>query len=138
MEITINKQDVIENLHKVTGNLALKLGAPELIASTEEDVERIAPLWNNASLDLLHVLSPYADMLFNNNGVVYSLEMPVNWKVSQRNNLFMQCAAYIKQALVVRWLDFVKPDSAMLYRTLNQNIAEAIQHILTLRQKPDR
>ncbi len=138
MEITINKQDAIDNLHRVTGNLGLKLGAPELVASTEEDTERITPLWNGATTELLQLLQPYANMNYNTVGVTYSLQMPVNWKNSQLTNLCMQCIAYVKQSLVARWLDFVKPDSAMLYRTLNRDIADAVLHILALRKKPDR
>lgn len=138
MEITISKQDAMDNLHKITGNLGLKLGAPELVASTEEDTERISPLWNGATLELLQLLSPYAQMTNNNTGVTYVLQMPSNWKSTQTSNLCMQCIAYLKQALVAYWLDFVKPDSAMLFRTLNKNIADAILHILALRSKPNR
>ena len=44
MEIIIDKSECIENLHNQSAHLAVKLSAPEYIASTDEDRERIMPL----------------------------------------------------------------------------------------------
>ena len=138
MEIIINKEECIENLHKQSAHLAIKLAAPEYIASTDEDKERIEPLLGAAFVELLQLLSPYAEMQNEEGSVRFQLSMPRNWKDTQLEALCWQCSEYVRQALFARWLDFVKADSAAFYRTLNQNIAAAIRHTLSLRKKPVR
>lgn len=138
MEIIINKDNCIENLHKQSAHLALKLGAPEYLASTDEDRAKIEPLLSAALRELFHLLSPYAEPLYDRNLVRCKLSMPANWKDKQSGTLGELCNEYVQQALFARWLDFVKADSAALYRTLNQNTASAIKHILSLRKKPER
>lgn len=138
MEFEINKADCVENLHIMSAHLGMKLGAPELVASTDDDDEKIASMWDGALSELLQLLSPYAQMQQDDNIVKITLNMPSNWKESLCENLSAQCLIYLRQSLFARWLDFVKADTAMLYRTLNQNIASAITHIISIRKKPGR
>lgn len=138
MEIIINKDECVENLHKQSAHLALKLGAPEYLASTDEDRARIEPLLNAALGELFHLLSHYAQLFNDRNLVRCILSMPPNWKDNQLSTLSELCNEYVQQELFARWLDFVKADSAVLYRTLNQNTVSAIKHILSLRKKPER
>ena len=138
MEIIIDKSECIENLHNQSAHLAVKLSAPEYIASTDEDKERIMPLLSASFLELHQLLSPYAELSDGEQNVRYKLSMPKNWKDCQYTALDELCREYVKQTFFARWLDFVKADSAAFYRTLNQNIAMAVKHILALRKKPVR
>lgn len=138
MEIVIKKNETIEELHRMSAHLGMKLSAPEYIASTAEDEEKISAMWNSAVAELMHCLLPFAQMTVSDDAVCYWLEMPANWKNEQSDNLAAQCKVFLRQALFANWLDYVKADSAMLYRTLNGNTASVIGHILSLRNKPLR
>ena len=124
MEIVIEKEKIIEELHGMSAHLGNKLSAPELIASTADDSAKM--------------LSPYATLVNNSDEIVYELSMPSNWKTDRADTLAALCENYLVHSLFARWLDFVKSDSAVLYRTLNMENAAAIQHILLLREKPRR
>ncbi|MBQ8271080.1 MAG: hypothetical protein IJZ22_07770 [Bacteroidaceae bacterium] len=138
MNIVIDKNEIVCGLHKMSAHLGVKLSAPELVASTPDDEEKITVMLQASSVELLKLLSPYATFADGADAYTYLLEMPVNWKVGQMGNLVNLCKMYMQYSLFARWLDFVKSDSAMLYRTLNAETASAIVHILSLREKPVR
>ncbi len=138
MDIVIKKDELLADLHKLSAHFGLKLSAPELVASTADDEEKIALMLHAASMELLKLLSPYAGLQGVDNTLVYTLSMPVNWKSGRADCLKELCRNYLLHSLFARWLDFVKSDSAMLYRTLNAETAAAIAHILSLREKPSR
>ena len=138
MEIVIEKDKIIEKLHKMSAHMGNKLSAPELVASTLDDVAKIEVMVSAAVVELLKLLSPYSTLISDSNEVAYELSMPANWKKSRLDNLLALCENYLVHSLFARWLDFVKSDSAALYRTLNAENASAIMHILSLREKPQR
>lgn len=138
MNIEIEKKEVYDALHRLSANLGVKLQAAELIASTEDDEERILPLWNDSVTELSALLAPHSEVYDSGNRVVFVLDMPENWKCSCMSNLVAQCKAFLSNALFARWMDVVKPDSAALYRALNKNFVTAIEHLLALRTKPER
>lgn len=138
MNIVIDKNEIMSGLHKMSAHLGVKLSAPELVASTADDEEKIAVMLQASSIEMLKLLTPYASLDDGDEVFTYLLEMPANWKVGQMGNLINLCKMYLQYSLFARWLDFVKSDSAMLYRTLNAETASAIIHILSLREKPVR
>lgn len=138
MEIVIEKSKIVEDLHKMSAHLGKKMSAPELVASTADDDLKIELMLSASVAELLKLLSPYATLEKNVDGYVYRLTMPVNWKRSRSENLVALCDNYLVHSLFARWLDFVKSDSAALYRALNSENAAAISHILLLREKPQR
>lgn len=138
MDIVIKKDEIMAGLHKISAHFGMKLSAPELLASTADDGEKTALMLQAAAMELLKRLSPYAALEQTDEALVYVLNMPVNWKTGQTDNLKALCFDYLLHALFARWLDFVKSDGALLYRTLNGETASAILHILSLREKPTR
>ncbi|MBR2416165.1 MAG: hypothetical protein IKB11_05365 [Bacteroidaceae bacterium] len=138
MEIVIEKEKIIEELHGMSAHLGNKLSASELIASTADDSAKIEIMLSATLAEVLKLLSPYATLVNNSDEIVYELSMPSNWKTDRANTLAALCENYLVHSLFARWLDFVKSDSAVLYRTLNMENAAAIQHILLLREKPRR
>lgn len=138
MEIVIKKEKIIEALHKISAHLSSKLSATELVASTADDAEKIALLLSAASQELLGLLSPYAALSESDKEILFILDMPANWKNGRAENLAALCDSYLTYSLLARWLDFIKADSAALYRLLNKENATAIVHILSLREKPQR
>jgi hypothetical protein len=138
MNIEIEKKDVFDALHRMSANWGVKLQAAELVASTQDDEERILPLWRDSVAELSGLLSPFSEVFDSGDSVVFILDMPTNWKSSCMNNLVAQCKAFLSNALFARWMDAVKPDSAALYRSLNKNFVAAIEHLLSLRTKPER
>ncbi len=138
MNIEIEKKEVLDALHRLSANLGVKLQAAEFVASTEDDVERILPMWNDSVAELSGLLSPHSEVYDSDDKVVFVLDMPENWKSSCMSNLVAQCKAFLSNTLFARWMDAVKPDSAALYRALNKNFVAAIEHLLSLRTKPVR
>lgn len=138
MEINFSKETSVNELHRMSAHLGMKLGAPDFVASTDDDANRIDNMWSGAVAELAALLQPYATYEFTQEGVIYSLVMPSNWKETQEKNLVEQCRLFLHQALFARWLDYVRADSAMLYRTLNNDTASVITHLLSLRKKPIR
>lgn len=138
MNIEIEKVEIFDALHRLSANFGIKLQASEIVASTEDDEERIHPLWDDAVTELAGLLSPYCIVNDAGDRVVFVLEMPDNWKNSCIGNLVAQCKAFLSNALFARWLDAVKPDSAALYRALNKNFVAAIEQLMSLRTKPIR
>lgn len=138
IEFGFEKRDMLDNLHLMSAHLGLKLHAQDLIVSTTDDEKRIEPMWNMAVGDLQTVLRPYSILAVYPDKVVFKLDMPVNWRDDRIDDLVMQCRIYMLNALYAAWLDSVKPDSAVFYRTLNQNTVSAVKHILELRKKPKR
>lgn len=122
----------------MSAHLGNKLSAPELVASTTDDTVKIEVLLSATLVDLLKLLSPYATLINDSAEITYELNMPTNWKTGRLDNLIALCENYLVHSLFARWLDFIKSDSATLYRTLNIENAAAIQHILSLREKPQR
>jgi hypothetical protein len=70
-------------------------------------------------------------------GAEYLLSLPANWDDSQGESLQQLAYNFVETALTARWLDNVKPDSAMLMRSLNNSTATAVKGI-TDTQKNNR
>lgn len=136
MEIKIDKKELLTDLHRMSAHLGMKLGAPELVASTVDDEDKIELLLQASFAELLNILSPYATIEQIADEAVFTMDMPANWKKGQANALVLLSCDYLRHSLLARWLDSVKSDNAMLYRTLNRETADAIVHILSLREKP--
>ncbi len=137
-EIIIEKQEIVDKLHKLSAHIGMKVSAPEMLASTADDEAKIDIMFDAATVELLNVLLPYASVLKSGGRVVYSLDMPVNWKRAQLPALQGFCNDFLLHSLLARWFDFLKNDSAGLYRALNKENAAAIIHLLQLREKPAR
>lgn len=138
MNIEIEKSEVLDALHRLSADFGVKLQAPEILTSTSDDEERMLPMWRDTVAELTGLLSPYCVLNDAGDRVFFNLEMPVNWKSSAFDNLVAQCKAFLSNALFARWLDAVRPDAAALYRNLNKSFIVAIEHILSLREKPVR
>lgn len=138
MEIVINKEKIVENLHKMSAHIGSKLSAPELVASTADDEGKIELMLSDSLVDLLKLLSPYATIKHTATTVIYELDMPANWKSGRVGNLSALCENFILHSLFAAWLDYIKSDAAALHRTLNSENVVAIRHILSLREKPKR
>ena len=82
-EIIIEKQEIVDKLHKLSAHIGMKVSAPEMLASTADDEAKIDIMLGAASVELLNVLLPYASLQQSGGRVVYSLDMPVNWKRAQ-------------------------------------------------------
>ncbi len=138
MEIVIEKERIVEELHRLSAHLGNKLSLPELVASTNDDMVKIEIMLSAAYVELLKLLLPYASLTSDDDGATYTLEMPANWRSGNMGNLVAICNNYLVYSLFARWLDFIKSDSATLYRTLNAENASVILHLLSLREKPSR
>ncbi|MBQ8543257.1 MAG: hypothetical protein IJ436_07280 [Bacteroidaceae bacterium] len=138
MKIVINKNDIVDKLHSISAHLGNKLSATELVASTSDDATKIDIMLSASLVELMKLLSPYATLSSSGNVAELDLTMPVNWKSDRAANLVALCENYVVHSLFARWLDFIKSDGAALYRTLNNENAVAISHILALREKPQR
>lgn len=138
MEIVIEKDKIVDKLQKSTAHLGMKLSAPELLAATADDDVKIDVMYSASLVELLNVMLPYASLVKGGDKDSFLLAMPANWKSSQGGALSAFCEEFVAVSLLARWLDFVKSDSAALYRALNKENADAIAHILLLRDKPVR
>lgn len=138
MKISINKKTVIDGVNRQTALLALKNEGADFIAYSEDDDERAEPLWLGAVNELLQLLSPYARMSVTADGAEYLLSLPANWDDSQGESLQQLAYNFVETALTARWLDNVKPDSAMLMRSLNNSTATAMNELLFARKRVKR
>lgn len=132
--IKIDKAALFDELHRETALLALKNEDSEAIAYSSDDAERVEPLWLASLDELLQLLLPYAKMSVNDNGAEYLMTMPANWDDAHTDSLEQLSHNYVATAFVARWLDAVKPDSAMLMRSLNNNTAMAIKELMYKRK----
>lgn len=137
MKIVIEKSEAVEQLHLLSANLGLKMQAPEIVSSVEDDEVRIEPLWRAAAAELAQLLAPYCVYGLAENSAEYSLEMPDNWKREQAGALQQHCMAFIGNSLLARWLYPLAPESANLYKSMNVECASAITAILAMRSKPN-
>ena len=138
MKISINKKSVIDGVNRQTALLALKNEGADYIAYNEDDDERVEPLWLGSINELLQLLLPYARMSIAADGAEFLLTLPSNWDDSQSDSLQQLAENFVETALTARWLDNVKPDSAMLMRSLNNSTATAINELLFSRKKIKR
>ena len=136
MNIVIEKSKAVEQLHLLSAHLGLKMQAPEIVCSVEDDEERIEPLWKAAAAELARLLAPYCAFVLADNSAEYSLEMPDNWRSDQSDALLQHCMAFIGNSLLARWLYPLAPESAALYKNMNVECASAITNILAMRCKP--
>lgn len=136
MKIVIEKSNAVEQLHLLSAHLGLKMQAPEIVSSVEDDEERIEPLWSAAAAELAQLLAPYCVYGIVDNRVEYSLDMPDNWKSEHADALQQHCKTFIVNSLLARWLYSLAPESANLYKSLNIECASAIVGILAMRRKP--
>ena len=136
MKIEFNKNELYEQLHKLSAQLGLKLQAPELISSVTDDEERIEPLWQAAVVELARCLAPYVIFSIEDDKVEYTLDLPDNWDCEWSSSLSMHCRQFLVNALFARWLYFVSPETANIYKTMNIECAQAVTEILAKRAKP--
>ena len=136
MTINVDKMSVVDGMHRNTAHMALKSEGGVNIAYTEDDAQRMEPLWLASLDELLQLLQPFARMSVTDSGAEYLLSLPDNWDNSHESVLVELASGYIVTALTARWLDAVKPDAAMLFRSLNTNTANSINDILYTRKKP--
>ena len=138
MNIKVYKKNVVDGLHRQTALLALKNDNSEVISYSEDDDGRIVPLWLAALDELLQLLLPYARMSVADAEADFLFSLPANWDDSQTDSLRQLMLNYLITSLTARWLDNVKPDSAMLLRSLNNSTAIAVSELLYARKKADR
>ena len=138
MNIQIDKKNVIDGLHRQTALLALKNENGEIIAYSNDDDVRVEPLWLAALDELLQLLLPYARMSVSDTGAEFILSLAANWDDAQGESLQQLAINYVTTSLTARWLDNVKPDSAMLLRSLNSSTGTAINELLFARKKVSR
>ncbi|MBE6302964.1 MAG: hypothetical protein E7089_03400 [Bacteroidales bacterium] len=138
MNIQIDKKSVIDGVHRQTALLALKNENGETIAYSEDDEVRVEPLWVAALDELLQLLLPYARVSVADDTADFLLSLPANWDDAQVEALQQLAKNYVTTALTARWLDNIKPDSAMLLRSLNSSTGTAINELLFARKKPLR
>jgi hypothetical protein len=135
MNISIDKKKMFDGMNRQTALLALKNENSLLIASSDDDEARVEPLWLATIDELLQLMLPYARMSVTDDGVDFLLTLPSNWDDAQADSLQLLACSYVETALTARWLDSVKPDSAMLLRSLNNSTASAINELLYARKK---
>lgn len=138
MILEFEKKEVYEQLHRLSAQLGLKLQAAEIVASSEDDETRIEPLWQAAAVELVQCLAPYSQFTLDGDTAVYTLDMPDNWDSEFSDSLQMHCRQFIVNSLFARWLYFVSPETANIYKTMNVECALAISNILASRKKPER
>ena len=138
MDIQIDKKSVIDGVYRQTALLALKNENGNIVAYCEDDAVRVEPLWLATLDELLQLLLPYGRMSVNDAGVEFLLSLPTNWDDSQAASLQQLALNYVTTSLTARWLDNVKPDSAMLLRSLNSSTGTAIHELLYARKTPSR
>ena len=138
MNIQIDKKSVIDGVHRQTALLALKNENGEIVAYSEDDEVRVEPLWVAALDELLQLLLPHARVSVADDTADFLLSLPANWDDAQVEALQQLAKNYVTTALTARWLDNIKPDSAMLLRSLNNSSGTAINELLFARKKPFR
>ena len=136
MTVSIDKESIVDSMHRNTALLAQKSENGAVIVYNDDDVQRLEPLWMASLDELLQLFHPFARMSVTDKSAEYLLSMPANWDNSQEETLTRLASGYLVTALTARWLDAVKPDSAMLFRSLNSNTANAINEILYRRKRP--
>lgn len=136
MTVSIDKESIVDGMHRNTALLAQKSENGAVIVYNDDDVQRLEPLWMASLDELLQLFHPFARMSVTDKSAEYLLSMPANWDNSQEETLTRLALGYLVTALTARWLDAVKPDSAMLFRSLNSNTANAINEILYRRKRP--
>lgn len=135
MDIEISKSGVLDEVYRQTALLALKNENDDVIACCEDDAQRVEPLWIAALEELLQLLLPYARMSVSESNAAFLLALPANWDDSQADALRLLSVNFVATSLTARWLDTVKPDSAMLLRSLNNSTAMAIKELLYRRKR---
>ena len=138
MNIEIDKSGIFDEMYRQTALLALKNENNEMIACCEDDAPRVEPLWVAALDELLQLLLPFAKMSLSEDNASYLLLLPANWDDAQLDSLQLLAANFVATSLTARWLDNVKPDSAMLLRSLNNSTAMAIRELLFRRKRVQR
>ena len=138
MNININRSAVLDELQRQTALLALKNENNETIAYDDDDAERVEPLWLASLDELLQLLLPYAKMSLTDGNAEFLVTLPANWDVAQTDSLQQLSRNFVATGLTARWLDNIKPDSAMLLRSLNNSTAMAIKELLYRRQNVRR
>ena len=138
MKINIDKKKMFDGMNRQTALLALKSENSLLIASSDDDEARVEPLWLATIDELLQLLLPYARMSVTDGGAEFLLALPSNWDDAQADSMQLLADNYVETALTARWLENVKPDSAMLLRSLNNSTASAINELLYARKKINR
>ena len=138
MNIEIDKSGIFDEMYRQTALLALKNESNEMIACCEDDAPRVEPLWVAALDELLQLLLPYAKMSLSENSASFLLLLPANWDDAQLDSLQLLATNFVATSLTARWLDSVKPDSAMLLRSLNNSTAMAVKELLFRRKRVKR
>lgn len=138
INIKIEKERVIDDMHRETALLALKNNNNSVIAYSEDDTERIEPFWIYSLDELLQLLLPFAKMSLNDDNAVFLLSLPENWDDTQIETLQQLSQNFVVNSLIARWMDYVKSDLAMLLRSLNNTTVMAINEILYKRKKVQR
>ena len=138
MKINIDKKKMFDGMNRQTALLALKSESSLLIASSDDDEARVEPLWLASIDELLQLMLPYARMSVTDGGAEFLLALPSNWDDAQADSMQLLADNYVETALTARWLENVKPDSAMLLRSLNNSTASAINELLYARKKMSR
>ena len=138
MKINIDKKKMFDGMNRQTALLALMSESSLLIASSDDDEARVEPLWLASIDELLQLMLPYARMSVTDGGAEFLLALPSNWDDAQADSMQLLADNYVETALTARWLENVKPDSAMLLRSLNNSTASAINELLYARKKMNR
>lgn len=137
--ISINKEDVMPEVYKITGVTGVKSNDLDGISSTEDDEAILKSYMEEAASNLSAIISGESSSFeISADLITYTLLLPANWKQGVQPALEKSMKLYITNYICMQWFNLAKKDDVSYYRLLCDNLSLAIKKHLCERNRPSR
>lgn len=137
--ISINKEDVMPEVYKITGYTGVKSNDMDGISSTEDDDSILQSYLEEAASNLSGIISGESSSFeISTDSITYTLLLPANWKQGVKPALQKSMSLYIINFVCMQWFNLSKKDDVTYYSSLCENVALAVKKHLCERNKPQR
>lgn len=132
VNITLTKNDILDQVYRITGYTGKKGGDLDKLASTEDDSILLGSYYDEATCSLADVVSLYGSV----SDTAVTLAMPVNWKSGVQTSLGSAIKNYIINYMCMKWFALSKKDEVQYYANMADKMEANIKKLLTEREKP--
>lgn len=139
MEVELIRDDIYNEVGKITAYTGLKAGNVDAVAVTDDERNILNTFWNEACDRLSEVLGKYV-FSFSDDGttICVQLNVPANWKQTNLYGCSRSMKQYLINALCEAWFGLSYPEKASQYQLANVALSTSLRVYLGGREKPVR
>lgn len=137
VSVQITRENVMQEVYKITGYTGKKNGDMDGLSSTEDDVNVLDIYYSEATSSLAEEISRMG-YLSQEDGSTSSFQftLPSNWNGNMKSSLVKSMEQYVCNYICAKWFNLMKKNETEHYSNLCTQLGASIQKFLLERKRP--